>query len=541
MLETLHIQNLALVDDAWLTLPEGLTVLTGETGAGKTVLLSALKLLLGQRGDVQSISPAADELKVEGSFYFGAEECIVSRTLSIAGRNKCLLNGSLVPVKTLADELGAHVDLHGQHDHQTLLKPALHLSILDAYGAEELKEYLQAYARARVAYKEAAHTLELLQQQSQQDTATFEANRLVLQEIQRVSPQAGEDDELKAALPALEHAEELAQASDEVWAMLTGEGKASDHIARALASIERVMSFDNSFEVIHERLSSVLIEIQEIGSSMRDYAQSIDHDPRKLDDMQARLRELESLSKRFGPSLEEVLRKQEELSVLIDSIDNADEHITRAVQECALRRDDFEKSAEALHRARIDVAHAFCQELQVSLADLALENARFEVAFEPLEFSQWTSSSSDRVEFLYSPAQNAPLRPLAKIASGGEISRVMLAIKSILGNADGVSLLVFDEIDAGVGGATASAVGRRLKELARTHQVIVITHLAQVAIFADAHYVVEKNSDGGRVDTRVSQVSGPHRVKEIARLLSGDTSDLALAHAQELLDSVGES
>lgn len=538
MLEELHIQNVALVDDAWLEFAPGLTVLTGETGAGKTVLMSAIKLLLGQRGDVQTISPNAEELKVEGRFYFGESEFIVSRSLSLTGRNKCLLNGDMVPVKSLADTLASHVDLHGQHDHQTLLKPALHRAILDAYAGDAVNSELATYQKARTSYESLKAELRELQQRAAQDSQALEANRLVLQEILRVDPAPDEDEQLRKALPALIHGEDIAQASDEVWSLMAGENAVGDQLSRALSSVEHVLSFDSNFEPIYKQLSSLLIEAQEIGASMRDYSRSLDRDPRMLDEMQNRLKELESLCKRFGPTLSEVLIKKNQLSELIDSVDNSDMYLAQLSERCEQARKELELAARELHEKRGIIARHFCSELKESLSDLALDNARFEVELKELPFEQWTAHSSDSIEFLYSPVASASPRPLAKIASGGEISRVMLALKTLLGKSDAVSILVFDEIDAGIGGATAQSVGRRLKELARTHQVIVITHLAQVAVYADKHYVVSKSSDAIKVSTDVFEVKDEARVSEVARLLSGETSDLACAHAQELLESV---
>lgn len=541
MLEDLHIQNLALVGDSWLHFPPGLTVLTGETGAGKTVLLSAVKLLLGQRGDVSAISAGADELKVEGSFYFGEDEYIVSRALNTSGRNKCLLNGSLVPVKTLAKELAGKVDLHGQHDLQTLLLPSNHLKVLDSFGHEDIEAPLQAYKEARIHYLKAAEMLDELRKQASLDSATFEANRLVLQEINRINPQENEDDALREELPALVHSEELAEAGFRAWSELTGEGGASDKIASALSAIERVLSFDASFEKSYKELSSLAIDISELGASMRDYSQSVEHNSGRLDEVQNRLRELESLAKRFGPTLSEVIKKRDELHMLVDTVENSDERIAEATRRCEQAKVALMSTAEKLSQIRKRVGSTLCSLLGESLQDLALEHAALQVQFEELPFDQWTAQSSEKIEFMYRPVQQASFRPLSKIASGGELSRVMLGLKSILGNSDLVSILVFDEIDAGIGGATATAVGKRLADLARTHQVLVITHLAQVAVFADCHYVVSKLEDNNGATTEVALVEGEQRTQEVARMLSGETSETAMAHARELLSSVVKS
>ena len=543
MLEELHIQHLALIDDAWLEFAPGLTVLTGETGAGKTVLLSALKLILGQRTDAQAIAPGATELSVEGRFYFNDEEHIVTRTVAGTGRSKCTYDATMATAKTLQEELGAHVDLHGQHDHQKLLKASSHRDLLDAYGKNEYAALLEAYAAAFSVYKDAQKSLEDLRAAASQNNQVVEMNRLVLQEIARVNPKENEDDLIREQLPALEHAEEIAESTGEVWNLMTGEKSVSDQMAQALSCLERILAFDKSFEDVYQRLNSTLIEVQEIGANMRDYAQAIDHDPQRLNTMQARLKELESLAKRFGPRLEDVIKKQQDIEKSLDMVDNLDVHIQEAQELCDAARATLEKAAQELHAARVVAGAKFCAELQESLSELALDSAHFEIACEPLAFEEWTQAGSDHIEILYSPAQAVPCRPLAKIASGGEISRVMLALKSLMGARDETDTLVFDEIDAGLGGAVAHAVGARLSALAQTHQVIVITHLAQVAVFADKHYVVKKDTEQAKNHglTSVAEVSGSDRIEEIARLLSGETTETALKHAEELLDSTHKS
>lgn len=544
MLEELHIQNLALIDDAWLEFAPGLTVLTGETGAGKTVLLSALKLLLGQRSDAQAIAPGANELNVEGRFFFeGAEEdeVVVTRSVSGNGRSKITCNGSMATAKTLQEMLGSHVDLHGQHDHQKLLKSSSHRAILDAYGKDQYASKLEAYVQAYKTFKEAQKTLDELRAASEQNNQMIEMNRLVLQEIVRVNPQENEDDRIREQLPSLEHAEEIVQAADEVWGIATGENGVADQLSHALSSLEHVLSYDRTFEDVYQRLNSLLIETQEIGAQMRDHAQGVDRDPRRLNDMQARLKDLESLAKRFGPRLEDVVKKRKEIEINLDMVDNLDVHIQEAQEASEAAKSQLEDAAEHLHDARVHVGENFCAELQSSLSELALDSARFEIECEPLPFEEWSQAGSDKIEILYSPAKQVACRPLVKIASGGEISRVMLAIKSLMGKKDETETLVFDEIDVGLGGAVAHSVGKRLHDLAQTHQVIVITHLAQVAVFADKHYVVKKDAALARTQTHgftsVVGVEGDERVKEIARLLSGETTETAYKHAEELLDS----
>jgi DNA repair protein RecN (Recombination protein N) len=294
---------------------------------------------------------------------------------------------------------------------------------------------------------------------------------------------------------------------------------------------------DPALDALAERLHEVETLADDIGTALRSYRDSVEHDPRALDDVMTRLGLLGGLMRKYGPTLDDVIAKRDECAAALAAVEDGEGVMREAVEAANAAEDTLRRAADRLSAVRAASAPGFVDALKAAAADLAMNGAVFQVGVESLPFDSWTADGSEKVEFLYSAAKNSPARPLAKIASGGEISRVMLALKSVLGEADSVETLVFDEVDAGIGGATAHAVGRRLAQLARTHQVIVVTHLAQVAAYADAQLVVSRGSSGGDESTSVVGVDGDDRVLELARMLSGNDSAASVAHARELLES----
>jgi len=358
--------------------------------------------------------------------------------------------------------------------------------------------------------------------------------RFVADEIGRVDPQPGEDDALEARLPALQHGERLAEAAGEATQLLRGDGGALDRVAAASAALAKVGAIDPALDELSGRLGEIAALADDLSAEMRAYRDRIEHDPEALEAVLTRLSQLSGLKKKYGPRIEDVRAAHEDAVAALEAHDAGEEAMRAAGEAVEAAERELRSAAESLASVREAAAPEFVEALAAEVADLAMGGTSFEVAVTVLPFESWTADGPHRIEFLYSPAAGQPARPLAKIASGGELSRVMLALKGVLGEADTVETLVFDEVDAGVGGATATAVGRRLAQLSRTHQVIVVTHLAQVAAFADVQLVVAK-SEGANAATTVSAVRDEDRVAEIARMLSGNDSDASLAHARELL------
>ncbi len=535
MLEELHVRDLALIEDAWLTFGSGMTVLSGETGAGKTVLLGALKLLLGERAGSSMVRAGAAEALVEGSFVTTGGEVLVRRRVGADGRSRCAIDGEMAPVGALVERIGPLVDLHGQHEHQALLSRSSHVGYLDRWASGAVEEFRAAYVRAHAGYAQAVRELEDVRRRIEEVTRDVDHLRFIVDEIDKVAPEAGEDEELEARLPTLMHAERLSEAANEAVTLVRGEGAALDSVAGARDVLGRVAGIDPALDELALRLAEVTELIDDVGAALRRYRDDVDHDPAALDALQARLASLTGLKRRYGPTLDDVLAKRGEAVAALETADSGQEAYARAQSRVDDSRLALEQAGAALDAARRAAAPSFSSALEAQTRGLAMDGARFEIAFTELPFEAWTEEGPHTVEFLYSPAPGVPARPLARIASGGELSRVMLALKCALGRADTVETLVFDEVDAGIGGATAMAIGARLAALARSHQVIVVTHLAQVAAFADAHLVVRKVETSGGVATTVVPVEGEMRVDELARMLSGGVSAASRTHAAELL------
>lgn len=541
MLEDLHLSNLALIEDARITFEPGLNVITGETGAGKTVLLTALSLLSGARAETALVREGADEACVDGRFIEDNREIIAHRTVSSKGRSKAEIDGVMAPVSSLQERIGSRIDLHGQHEHQALLNVATHVRYLDSYAGDGAAQALDRYRAAYQSARQAREALKACERLLNEESVRLEADRLMLAEIEAVDPREGEDEEIAQQLPSLEHAEELQHATEGAHEALTSDGGALEVLQSCASELTRLEGFDERIHEMAESARALAIEIEELSGSLRDYVRSIDYSPDHLEALQSRLFALQSLAKRFGPSLERVIARRDELRATAEMLDDSEGALERARARCDEAEAGLRQAEAALAVVRTSAARDFARAMEQAFKGLALDTAEIKVDFSPLPFEAWTAEGGARVEFLYRPAPQTTFRPLAKIASGGEISRVMLALKGTVDPAEDASLLVFDEIDAGIGGTTALAVGKRLKDLACQRQVIVVTHLAQVAAYADAHFVIEKHIDGAQVATTVLPVTGQARVLEMARLLSGDTSQTACAHAEELLAASRQS
>ncbi|MCL2525950.1 MAG: DNA repair protein RecN [Coriobacteriia bacterium] len=541
LLRDLHIKDFALIDDVWLEFGPGLTVLTGETGAGKTVLLSALELVMGGRGDSGQIAAGADKALVEACFDTPAE-LTVSRSMTSSGRTRVLLDGELSSVSALQKQICSLIDLHGQHDHQALLSPARHVEYLDRWAGADIEPLFEAYTTAREQWQQAAADLGEVEELLARSLEESAAGKVALADIEAIDPQPGEDDELRARIPALQNASTIAELAASAQASLRGEGATLESLYRLGDVLEEITGFDKTLDELNAELARARSLIEGIADVVDSYASGIEHDPRIIEESFERLATLESLSKRYGPTLDAVLARKERLLTLIDVSENSDERLFDARDREAATRRALEDAAASLHGARATAATDFIKQLSAAAEDLELGKVRFDIEQRQLPFDQWTATGSDQIEILYAPAPAVPVRPLAKIASGGEVSRVMLALKSVLGDADKTGILIFDEVDAGIGGATGLAIGAKLKKLAASHQVIVVTHLAQVAAFADAHFLVSKVAEGGldhsaaSVQTTVALLDDQERISEIARMLSGSSSETALTHARELIE-----
>lgn len=537
MIDELHVRDVALIRDASLAPSAGLTVLTGETGAGKSALLSAIKLLVGERADAGAVREGADGLEVEGRFYVRGGDpdgCVVSRRVGADGRGRVRIDGRMGSVRELAEGVGATVDLCGQHEHQRLLRVQSHVEMLDAWAGEACAEALTRYREALAAASDAARELERVRELSRTGAAALEEAEFVCRRIDEVDPAQGELADLEAKLPRAEHGDALMRSALGAREALAGEGGALDAIRDAASEVDDALRYDDALSKHANVLRSALLDLEDVAAELRDYADDLDFDPAELERMHGRWSELQGLLRSYGPTMADVFARRDEARGVVEAASDGGAAIERAQKAADAAEARLADAARVLDDVRREAAPRFSAAVSEQMARLEMGTAELEVAFERLPRAEWSRSGASRAEFLYRPGAGLSARPLRKIASGGEVSRVMLALKVVLGESDSAETLVFDEVDAGVGGATAVALAGVLADLARTHQVIVVTHLAQVAVAADEHYLVSKSA-GDVPETTLTPISGEDRVREVARMLSGDTGEASLAHARELL------
>jgi DNA repair protein RecN (Recombination protein N) len=547
-LSLLRIKNLALVEDLEWQLAPGFTAITGETGAGKSIIIGALQLLLGERTDKSLIRTGTKSCTVEAIFEgselgkldplldesgveSGAGELIVKRSFSTTGTNRQFINGSpttLGVLKNLGDEL---VDLHGPHDHQSLLSPERQLGLLDGYAhnGETLGEFEKAYRRLRSLRAEhaALNTAELAREQE------IELLRHQIAEITGANLSVTEEDEIATRYRLATNSKRLLELAGSISRRLS---EADDAILSQLAETQRLLrdleKIDPEKATLAEAHAACVVELAEISRVLGQYAEQLDLDPAQLATLEERVTLFETLKRKYGGSIAEVIAFGERAAERMRKIEGRDAELERLNQEIDGARRDVDRIGKTLHKARSKAAPKLAEDIRANLRDLGFRQSEFEVKLTPLD--EPCATGFDAVELLFSPNPGEPLKPLRTIASSGEISRLMLAIKSSLAAQDAIPLLVFDEIDANVGGEIANAVGDKMRTLAADHQVLCITHLPQVAATAATQFVVTKEVTGGRTYSRLTEVKGKARQEEIARMLGGK-SESALKHAATLL------
>lgn len=551
MIVELSVENVAIIERSQLQLGPGFTVLTGETGAGKSLLIDAIELVLGERADTDLVRAGAARAVVAAVFDFSdhpelralaADQGLeledgllyVQREVAAEGRSNCRVGGKLAPVAALK-KLGQRlVDLHGQHDHQSLLHPERHGEFLDGWIGEPIPELKHAMANAYQVWSEAKQDLAALQRGVREREQRLDMLRFQVEEIRNASPQPGEFEELEARLSRLQHSEKLAEAVFGAIDQLSEQERCAIDLAGAsLRSLEAVQRFDPEVEDLVEQVRSAWVGLDEATRSLRAYGERLEVEPRLLEATAERLDLLKRLRRKYGETeatiLEFLAEAERELELLTDH----EQTIERLELRVKQSEEQARKAAEKLSAARRSRAPEFAKQVTEQLHDLAMEKARFDVRFTDRAMDH---DGTDAIEFFFSANVGEPERPLAKIASGGEVSRVMLAIKTALAGRAGVPTLIFDEVDSGLSGRAAAVVARKLEELATHYQILAISHLPQIASRATTHFRIEKQERDGRVLTSVRGLDGQERIEEIARMLAGEAlSESALANARDLL------
>jgi DNA repair protein RecN (Recombination protein N) len=569
MLKNLRIRNYALVEDLEVEFHPGLNVLTGATGAGKSIIVGAVNLVLGERASSDVVRTGFDNAIIEASFELESDQIfknlltplgincpdnvlIIRREISGKGVSRCFLNDrqmTLGSLKSIGDRLA---DLHGQHEHQSLLNVGRHIEYLDDYG--DLNDLLASASQNFYRLKEKQKELEELEKSKKQDQERKALYDFQIKEIEKADLSLGEEEKLIQDKKILENIEELYQLSSSIYQNLhEGEGSIQERLAISSKEIKKGKELDSRLKEPAESLDSCLIQLQELSRFLEGYKDSLEFDPEKLEMIREKLNLINTLKKKYGNTIDEILTYREKIKEDLDKIENKDQIINGLKEEIKRLSDTFKKDCLLLSQKRKAKAFDLAKKIQATLSGLGMNKTKFEVKITSqkdenglleIDGKRYFADQKgmDQVEFFVSPNPGEELKPLAKIASGGEISRIMLALKSILAKADQVSTMIFDEIDVGIGGEVASAVGKSLKNLASSHQVIVITHLQQIASFADHHFKVFKESSKGRTVTQIKKLKEEERVKEIARMISGEKiSELALRQAKEMIKTSDRS
>ncbi|MGW6027208.1 DNA repair protein RecN [Streptomyces sp. NPDC055099] len=568
----MRIRSLGVIDDAVVELSPGFTAVTGETGAGKTMVVTSLGLLLGGRADAALVRIGAKAAVVEGRITVPADATaavraeeagaelddgalLISRTVSAEGRSRAHLGGRSVPVGLLSELADDLVAVHGQTDQQGLLKPARQRGALDRYAGDAvtvpLAKYTAAYRRLRAVTAEVDEITTRARERAQE----ADLLRFGLEEVAGVEPRAGEDVELAAEAERLGHAEALASAATAAHAALAGvpedpEGvDATTLVAGAHRALEAVRSHDPALAALAERIGEIGILLGDVAGELAGYADDLDADPLRLAAVEERRAALTQLTRKYGSDIDSVLAWAEEGAARLTELEGDDDRLEELTAERDALRGELAGLAQALTDARQEAASRFAAAVTAELASLAMPHARVTIDITATEvpegadgvpvdgrFVAYGPAGVDEVELLLAPHPGAPPRPIAKGASGGELSRVMLAVEVVFAGTDPVPTYLFDEVDAGVGGKAAVEIGRRLARLAKSAQVVVVTHLPQVAAFADRQLLVEKTNDGSVTRSGVLVLEGEDRVRELSRMLAGqEDSETARAHAEELL------
>ena len=552
MLTHLHVQNFAIIDDMTLDFSEGLTVFSGETGAGKSIVIEALGFVLGARGDVSVIKDGAERMCVTAEFksaclptdirtqyHLSADRFTLRRELDKKGKGKAQIDGRAVTVTTLA-QIGRYlVDFHGQHDHQSLLHASVHLNLLDHFAKHgDLLTHMQT---AYQTEQEIIAKLDAIRLSAQEKERLLDLYSYQLKEIEDVHPTADEDVQLETALPKLKHAGKLLGMAEEAYEELYNtENSAASRTSRAAKLLTQMAELDDNLMALSQDVNTALVTLEDAAQTLGSYKDDMDVDPNALDKMLTRHEKLKRLKAKYGPELTDVLATADDLRLKIKNLQHAEEHEQDLENDLKTAHEHVLKLARSLHDKRMKAAEKLARLITEEIRPLGFNQVKFSVAVE-MDEENITSTGADKVEFLFSPNPGQALRPLKNIASGGEISRVMLGLKTVL--APTVPVMVFDEIDAGIGGETGHLVGQKLRLAANGKQVLCVTHLAQVAAQAHFNFHVEKTATKNSTNVTISPLVGETLTTEIARMLGGNSAKTSAAfnHAKELLQEVNRA
>lgn len=536
MISTLHIKNIGIIGDLILNLNNGLNILTGETGAGKTLIVDSLQIATGGRFSKEMIRHGEEYSFVELSLYLPNHEesvdgnIIISREIHTNGRNSCKINGRLVTVSELKMFMQNLIDIHGQTDNQSLLETNMHIKYLDNFIGEKILPLKTEYINLYNKYKNLNTELKNNFGDDKEKQRKLDLLRYQINEIECADLKVGEDVEVEELRERIMNSEKIQNNLNEVDNEI---GETSiDSVSSAIRALEKIEGLDNKYDNTLNTLKGIYYDLQELSRDIKDFKDEMEFDDEEKQKIEERADLIHDLKRKYGNNIEEILKYKEDIIEEVEKIENSEEHILKLKNELKLVEDNMRELSIKLHKIRVDYAEKLSSRINSQLIELEMQNAKFKV---DVYFNKLTNENGqDQVQFLISTNIGEEDKPLIKIASGGEMSRIMLAIKNVLADVDEVPVMIFDEIDTGISGKAAKSVGEKLKQIAKKHQVICITHQANIAAKGDYNYYISKNIEEGRTITSIRQLNEEETINEIARIASGDCSEVAIEHAKEL-------
>ncbi len=538
MISTLHIKNIGIIDDLSINLNQGLNILTGETGAGKTLIIDSLGIISGERFSKEMIRKGEDHSFVEVCLYLPENEnaidgnVIVSREIYSNGRNMCKINGRMVTVNELKEFMQNILDIHGQHDNQYLLNASTHIEYLDNFSNKELNKYKEEYSELYNKYLQIKKELKNNYGDDKEKQRKLDLLKYQFEEISKANLKIGEDDELESKREIILNSEKINENLN--IADLEVSEKAIDSINNAIRALEKIESFDENYSRNLNALKSSYYDIQEIARDISGMREETYFDEEERQEVENRLDTIFSLKRKYGNTIEEIIKYGEELEKEIIQIENIDEINNKLKEELNDIKSKMYNISKEMDIIRNEYAKQLEENINKELVDLEMKNANLNVKVTFDETQEYNKNGLNTVEFLIRTNIGEEAKPLVKIASGGEMSRIMLAIKNVLSNVDIVPVMVFDEIDTGISGIAAKSVGEKLKAISKKHQVLCVTHLASIAAKGNYNYFISKEVHNEKTSTNIKQLNEEETIKEIARISSGEITEISLQHAKEL-------
>lgn len=554
MLAELAIKNIAIIESVTVSFQKGFTVLTGETGAGKSIIIDSIHLLVGGRGSSDFVRHGADKAEIEGLFLieddhpaiakcseFGIEieegMLLLKRDIYPSGKSVCRVNGKLVTITILREIGRTLVDIHGQHDNQEMLDDKSHLRLLDEFGGKEIYPALNEYQSIYREYVKIKKDLASLNENEQMMAQRLDLLKFQLNEITNAQLKIGEDEQLLTEKKKLTNFEKLFSSLNTTYEALQGEQKGLDWVGLALSNLDEAQTIDEELKEIYSIVSNSYYQLEDIVHTLRDKLDELEYDPNRLNEIENRLNIIHQMKRKYGDSIEAILEYCAKIDDEIEMITNRESHIETLNKKLVSIEKDLLVEANHLTSLRKNAAEKLTEAIHKQLKDLYMDKTVFEVKFFEQDNIEFQPDGIDKIEFYMSTNPGEPLKPLAKIASGGELSRIMLALKTIFSQHQGVTSIIFDEVDTGVSGRVAQAIGEKIYRISVNSQVLSITHLPQVAALCDHHFFIRKEIKEHRTITSIQQLSERERIEEIARMISGSHITTATEeHAKELLD-----